>query len=102
MQTVIIYGTKLEYKRTHRALRLFEAQFGKPAEKATETYTDVTNLMWCIVKVQAEKAKVEFKMTVEEFVDYLDDNPEALQGFSGEKADKASEETDEQGQKKSD
>lgn len=97
MQTVTINGTKVEYKRTFKALRMFEVMSGKSSDKASDSITDATNLMYCIVKVQCERQKVAFAMDVEAFVDYLDSHPEALEGFG-----KAPEQVKEDGQKKSD
>jgi len=83
MQIVNFNGNRIEYKSSHRALREYERLFGKPADQL-ETYTDTTNLMYVIVKTQAKKQGVEFELTVEEFIDWLDDNEGALEGFKKE------------------
>lgn len=83
MQIVKFNGERIEYKSSHKALREYERIFGKPADKI-ETYTDSTNLMYAIVRTNAIKQGIKFEMTVDEFIDWMDDNPGALEGFGNE------------------
>jgi hypothetical protein len=84
METVNFKGHKLEYKRTFRALVEYERLFGKPADEI-KGFTEIMNLMHTIVSTQAKKQGVEFNLTVDEFIDWLDANPDALEGFNFDK-----------------
>lgn len=92
-------GHRLEYKRSHRALREYERMTGKAADEI-KSYTEVTDLMYCIVKIEARRAGIEFGLTVDEFMEHLDTHPE--DGFEEgiKKKEKAPAAADEQ--KKSD
>lgn len=80
MKTVTINGEKVEYKSTHAALREYEKLFGKPSHEIKD-YTDTTNLMYAITKTQFRYSGIEFTLTIDEFIEYLDKHPEALEGF---------------------
>ena len=82
MKTINYNGNALEYKSTHKALYEYELMAGKDD---VTTYTDSLRLMYCIVKTQAKKAGVKFELEFEQFIDWLDDNPEALKGITIEK-----------------
>lgn len=100
MKTVNYNGTLLEYKSTHRSLVEYEKMSGKDK---VDTYTDSLRLMYCIIKFQAKAMDVKFDLDFDGFIDWLDKNPDALQGFViEEKTPVLSEAAQEkEGQKKS-
>ena len=98
MKTITYNGAVLEYKSSHRALVDYEMLAGKDK---VDTYIDSLKLMHCIVKTQAKRNKVPFNLEFDEFVDWLDENPNALQGIVVDKKAAPSPEGDVEEQKKS-
>jgi hypothetical protein len=94
MQIVNFKGHRLEYKRSFRALREYEIMFGKLVTDI-KGHVDLTNLMYVIVKTEAVRNGVEFNLTVDEFIDWLDDTPDALEGFIVPKEDTKTEQGEE-------
>jgi ADP-ribosylglycohydrolase len=83
MKILNFEGQRLEYKSSHKSLREYEKMTGKPVESIS-SYTDTTNLMYCIVKTIVTRAGLKFEMTVDEFIDWLDAHPDALEGIEKE------------------
>ena len=81
MKTVTYNKTKLEYKSTHRALRDYALIKGSDR---VDNYADTLQLMYCIVKAQAKIAGIKFDLDLDAFVDWLDMNPDALEGFTAD------------------
>jgi hypothetical protein len=87
MKTINFNGKLLEYKISFRAMIDFQRDRGKSADDI-ETLEDGTYLMFCAVRQEAKKQDVEFSLGFEDFIDWLDQNPGALQGFEKEKPGK--------------
>mgnify|MGYP006284221981 CR=1 FL=1 len=96
MITIEIDGNKIPYKIGHRAMIEYERQMGKSSEDVS-TLEDSTVMMHIALKVSAQKHKLPFKMTLEQFIDYLDDHPELMEQFG---KDEVSEAPIEEGKKK--
>ena len=85
MAKIIKYnGENLVYKAGYRVQLEFERLFGKTTDEI-KTFEDAMRLVWLGTKEAARKQNVEFNLNLEEFMDWLDDNPDALIGFSGDK-----------------
>jgi hypothetical protein len=71
-----IKGKEIELKYSIRSLIMYENM----AEKsfAPETLTDIITFMYCVV-VSSNK---DYSLTFDEFIDFLDENPDAIKEFS--------------------
>lgn len=82
-QVIEINGKKYPVHVGHRALIEFERISGKPFQQAA-TLEDSVLLMWCALKHGAKTVFLEFPLTFEEFIDYVDLHPEVMD-FTSEK-----------------
>lgn len=81
MDTKTIKINEQEYivKQSFRSLMEFEKITKKPAGEINVTINDMVTLLYCVLK---SCNKETFKYTLDEFIDVLDDNGEAITDFS--------------------
>jgi len=77
--TKLINGVQYPVRIAHRAMVEYERLTKKPASQV-ETLEDATALIYCGLKAGARKSALPFSMDFEQFIDYVDENPEVLKG----------------------
>lgn len=74
---VKIKGIAIPLIGNNRAILDFEKMSGK-SFNAIDSHTDSLQFMYCSLKAGARKEGKSFSMTFDEFIDYIDQNPDAL------------------------
>ena len=77
---VKIGNVLLPVKLTFRAMIEFEELSGIPVQFAVST-EQVSMLFYCAAKAGARSTNTEFNFEYEEFLDFIDEHPDSLQGF---------------------
>lgn len=76
---ITISGTKYKIKQSFRALMLFEKMTSKTIGQMSDSLSDIFTLFYCILKVNNKQS---FLYSYEEFIELIDEQPEALSEFS--------------------
>jgi len=81
MEKVIIKISGVDYKvaQSFRALMLFEDMTAKSVNAMNESIADILKLFYCIIKGNNMRI---FNYTFDEFVDLIDEQPEAFEMFT--------------------
>ena len=91
-QVIEVNGKKYPVHVGHRAMIEFERLTGKPFQHAS-TLEDSVMLLWLSLKYGAKSVFMEFPLSFEEFIDYVDVHPEVMD-FTDEKKSQAPKLTD--------
>lgn len=77
--TITINGVKYIIKQSFRSLMLFEEMTGKTVNKMNDSIADILKLFYCILK---GNNMVTFTYSFDEWLDVIDEQPEALTTFT--------------------
>lgn len=77
--TITINETNYKVKQSFRALMLFEEMTGKSVALMSEKIADVLKLFYCVLKANNSES---FNYSFDEFLDLMDDYPEAITSFT--------------------
>lgn len=98
MKTINYNGNLIEYKSSHRGLNDYAVMKGSDE---VDGYNDTLKLMFCLTRAQAKIKGIKFDLDLEQFIDWLDANPDAIQGFVLAEAADNEKEPGKEDQKKS-
>lgn len=76
---ITISGTQYKVKQSFRSLMLFEEMTNKALAQMDETVADILKLFFCILKGSNMKT---FTYSFEEFLDIMDEQPDAFSQFT--------------------
>lgn len=96
--TIEISGRQYTVKQSFRALMLFEEMTNKSVNQINESVNDLLKLFYCILK---GNNLLTFEYTFDNFIDIIDEHPEAFQHFNDYLATQAKGQPEQTAQKKS-
>lgn len=83
---IVIEGVELEIKQSFRSLMMFEEMTAKGINQFTESVADILKLFYCIIKANNQST---FHYSFDEFLDVMDNHPDAFEQFNQYLADQA-------------